>query len=505
MASEAAQLAAALSLSVETDGLERSARRAAADVDDVSPSSPREMVVRFMERTGADADTACLCVNAACAGDVGLADAISRFVATGDVVLPPAPEIAAAARERRADPPPSPEPQPPAAKRARLEVPVGAVGGAVVRGGGAGGGGDILDGGEAYVGGGGGGRYRITRRGDIYACACPAWRNQRLGPYRTCKHIRELRGEEAERRRLVDAGHTTGLAPVRGAAAASSGGAPAAAAAAKNPGIEKGVMLAQRWEEGKVDPTGYLMSEKLDGMRAVWDGAALWTRTGNAIAAPAYFVAALPEGIKLDGELFIGRGRFEDVMSVCRSQVPNETSWRQVRYVVFDAPSAAGGIAERLASATGALGAAEGVARIHEQVVCRGASHVLEELARVLALEPPAEGLMLAAPGRAHRGGRCADILKVKKFVTDDAKVVGHKPGKGKHLGRLGALECVLRGGQRFDVGSGFSDAERDDYAARYPVGSVIEFRYFEITSHGVPRFPTFLRARPDVDASEFA
>lgn len=505
----------------------------------VAPPSPREAMVRFAELTGVAAARAVAYVQVADGHNVPLDKAIASFLETGQPV--DAARLAAA-RLAIGDPLPPKRPRlagaddkvPSAAAAiaartgpaasATASAGVIAVTAAVAeaplvgrvipeaealaaRG--------IPDGCETQLSG-GSGPYRITRRGDVYTCTCPAWRNQKLGPYRTCKHVRELRGDEAERLRLVDAGHVPHLEVLRaglaGGAASSgggSGGAAAAKAAAcvggKNPHIEKGVMLAHNWDEGKVNPKGYLMSEKLDGMRAIWDAGGLWSRAGNSIAAPAYFLAALPKGVKLDGELFLGRGRFQDVMSVCRSGVPNETAWRRVRYVVFDAPSTAGGLAERLAAARAAIpeSAAE-VVRVHPQVVCEGVDHVYKELDRILALVPPAEGLMLAVPNKPHRGGRCNDILKVKKFHTDDAKVVGHKLGKGRLVGRLGALECRLRSGHRFDVGSGFSDADRDAYLMRYPVGTIVEFRYFEITDGGVPRFPTFLRVRPDLTAAEF-
>jgi len=348
---------------------------------------------------------------------------------------------------------------------------------------------------------------------------CRAWaasfRKQRRGPPKASPMAarRTSQGGRAPTKSRGAETSTLALAPLGGTrswvhfepASTSRSSAAAAAAKGKNKDIEKGVMLAHNWDEGKVNPKGYLMSEKLDGMRAIWHDGSLWSRAGNIIVAPAFFLAELPKGFKLDGELFLGRGRFSDVMSVCRCHCPNEAAWRNVRYIVFDAPAAKGGLTERLAAARAALGECAGaVVRVHPQVVCEGVEHVYKELDRILALDPPAEGLMLAASNKPHRGGRCNDILKVKKFHTQDAKVVGHKPGKGKHVGRLGALECRLRSGQRFDVGSGFSDADRDAYQANYPIGTIVEFRYFEITDAGVPRFPTFVRIRPDVDPSEF-
>ena len=84
----------------------------------------------------------------------------------------------------------------------------------------------------------------------------------------------------------------------------------------------------------------------------------------------------------------------------------------------------------------------------------------------------------------------------MKTFHDTEAIVVGHLPGAGRHKGRLGALECDLPDGTRFSVGTGFSDAER---AAPPAVGSVITFRYQELTTDGVPRFPSYIGVRDDV------
>uniref|UniRef100_A0A7S4BL22 DNA ligase OB-like domain-containing protein n=2 Tax=Chrysotila carterae TaxID=13221 RepID=A0A7S4BL22_CHRCT len=103
---------------------------------------------------------------------------------------------------------------------------------------------------------------------------------------------------------------------------------------------------------------------------------------------------------------------------------------------------------------------------------------------------------MLRHPTAPHRGGRSADLLKVKSARDDEALVIGHEAGKGKHAGRLGALLCRLRSGVTFKVGTGFSNAQRESPP---PVGAVITFRYFELTQAHVPRFPAFHRIRPDV------
>lgn len=263
-----------------------------------------------------------------------------------------------------------------------------------------------------------------------------------------------------------------------------------------NPSVVPKVALAQCWE-AKIDPAGYLMSEKLDGMRAYWDGAGLWTRSGKPIAAPAWFTAPLPIDVELDGELFLGRGAFQELMTITRRHDATE-AWRRVRYVVFDAPAAPGGLEARLRAATAAAGRVSHVT-VHPQQLCRGREHLQQELRRVEALK--GEGLMLRTAAAGHRGGRTWDLLKVKSAHDDEALVTGYEAGQGKHAGRTGALVCRARSGKTFKVGTGLSDAQR----AKPPkVGAVITYKYSELTKDGIPRFPVFMRPRPDVQAADF-
>jgi DNA ligase-1 len=122
-----------------------------------------------------------------------------------------------------------------------------------------------------------------------------------------------------------------------------------------------------------------------------------------------------------------------------------------------------------------------------------------EELARVEALG--GEGLMLRKPGSRYEVGRSFSLLKVKTFHDAEARVIEHLPGEGKHKGRLGALSAELGDGTKFSVGTGFSDAQRENPP---PVGSIITFRYQELSDRGVPRFPSFVRLRTDVQELPF-
>jgi DNA ligase-1 len=243
------------------------------------------------------------------------------------------------------------------------------------------------------------------------------------------------------------------------------------------------------------------MSEKLDGMRAYWTKGKLWTRNGNEIIAPAWFVEGLPDEEDLDGELFLGRQRFEDCMSIAR-RTDASNDWKQLKYVVFDCPTARGGIAERLKRAQVLLeNCGNEYAVLHPHTVCESEEELLLKLAEIEKVG--GEGLMLRHPTAKHRGGRNTDLLKVKTFLDDEALVLDHEGGKGKYEGMVGSLICINKAGTRFKVGSGLSDDIRS-YRTAPQVGSVITFKYFELTRDGVPRFPIFMRIRPDVDASVF-
>jgi len=330
--------------------------------------------------------------------------------------------------------------------------------------------------------------YTLSRNGKVLMCSCPAWKNQGATiDRRTCKHLRAYLGDDAETERVG--------APVasRPAPAARTGGAALARGAAVKKDTAPPILLAHKWELDH-DPTGWWMSEKLDGVRAYWDGEAFVSRLGNRFFAPAWFVEHLPADT-LDGELWVARKKFQKAISIVRSGDAGD-DWREVSYVVFDAPNASGAFEDRVAHAQKVLGRAGAPhARWHDHVRCTGFDHLRDELARIEALG--GEGLMLRQPGSPYVVGRSTTLLKVKTFQDAEARVVGHAPGAGRHKGRVGALIVELAGGTRFNVGTGLSDAERD---APPKLGAVITFRYQELSDDGVPRFPSYVGERIDVE-----
>ena len=339
---------------------------------------------------------------------------------------------------------------------------------------------DLRDGESVEMKGSGAKPYVLRNNGGVYSCTCPAWRNQSTPiERRTCKHLRRLRGDEAETARLG------GALPQKPAKAAASG---------EDGDADGGppLLLAETWDTA-ADLSGWWMSEKLDGVRAYWDGKQLVSRLGNLFHAPDWFVDGLP-GVPLDGELWIDRKKFQRTVSIVRRQDKCDL-WSEVRFLVFDAPAAPGVFEERVEFIKDAFGkCTQKHACPHEHQICKDLECLRAELARVEALG--GEGLMLRQPGSKYEAGRSATLLKVKSFRDAEAVVVGHQAGAGRHKGRLGALLVRLADGTEFSVGTGFSDAEREDPPA---VGETITFRYQELSEAGVPRFPSYVGVRIDV------
>jgi len=240
-----------------------------------------------------------------------------------------------------------------------------------------------------------------------------------------------------------------------------------------------------------IEPTGMLVSEKYDGVRAVWDGQALYFRSGLVVAAPAWFLAALP-ALPLDGELWLGRGRFEALSGLVRRAQSDDAGWRHLRYMVFDLPSAPGGFAQRtqalhaLARQTGA-----GPWQAVQQTAMPDRAALQRHLDEVVS--GGGEGLVLHRADAPWVAGRHGALLKLKPLHDAEALVIGHVPGQGKHTGRLGALRVRTLAGAEFNLGTGFSDAVR---ASPPPVGTVVSYRHRGHTDSGLPRFATYLRVR---------
>ena len=270
--------------------------------------------------------------------------------------------------------------------------------------------------------------------------------------------------------------------------AASVTQAPALEASAS---AQPALMHAKLWPAG-LDPNAYLVSEKLDGVRAFWDGQSLRFRSGLPIAAPDWFIAGLPK-TPLDGELWLGRGRFDELSGTVRKKLPVEAEWRQLRYMIFDLPGATGSFAERAQRINTLLTEA------HQPWLQAVAQTQIPKTPGLQALlkqtvKEGGEGLVLHRANALWSPGRSDALFKLKPMPDEEARVLAHLPGQGRHTGRMGALLLALPDGQQFALGTGFSDAQRADPP---PVGAFVTYRYRDHTPRGLPRFASFFREQP--------
>lgn len=245
-------------------------------------------------------------------------------------------------------------------------------------------------------------------------------------------------------------------------------------------------------DDGRTDVRGWWVSEKLDGIRGYWDGTTLWSKNGQRLTPPTEFTAGLPP-FALEGELWGGRGRFEQTVATVAHATPHP-GWMRLRFAIFDVPAATGSFAERLARAQAWFARHPSpYAFVIDQQRLYDRAELQERLRQVVAAG--GEGLMVHNPQATYRAGRSDQLLKVKAWDDAEATVVGHLTGTGKYAGQLGALLVERPDGKRFRLGTGFSAAERRNPP---PLRTVITYKYHGCYPSGLPRFPVFLRVRHD-------
>lgn len=251
-------------------------------------------------------------------------------------------------------------------------------------------------------------------------------------------------------------------------------------------------LLAQQYKSG-IDVTQYLISEKYDGVRAMWDGKQFYTRQGNTIHAPAWFTKDLPK-TPLDGELWLARHQFDALSGAVRKDVPIDAEWQSITYNIFELPNANGTFemrAKRIVEIVKQTNVP--YLKAVTQFRVKDEAELNQRLKQVVATG--GEGLMLHRADALYETGRSANLLKLKPYFDAEAKVVGHTEGKGKYKGKLGALVVETPEGIRFKLGTGLSDAQRENPPA---IGSLVTYTYRDITKNGKPKFARFLRVRDE-------
>ena len=342
--------------------------------------------------------------------------------------------------------------------------------------------------------------YLLRKVGGVIDCSCPAWKNVG-GPIdlRVCKHIRANVDRACLLPQALAMYDSKAAKPVKGGKGAPGVAKPAAVKKDTAPPV----LLAHKYSEYDEPIDGWWVSEKLDGVRAWWDGEQFWSRLGNVFHAPEWFKAEMPPFV-MDGELFAGRKMFNKTISAVRKMVPDDGEWEKIVFMVFDGgwlkgddPAAAGTFEERYAYLKQELvnhsrpaKSKKAIIQLVKQTKCKNENTLTEHLTEIEKLG--GEGLMLREPGSVYDSGKSWTLLKVKSFIDDEGIVTEYAPGRGKHKGVVGAL-WIKWNGVKFKAGTGLKNKHRKNPPS---IGSKVTFRYNELTPDGIPRFPRFIAAR---------
>lgn len=250
----------------------------------------------------------------------------------------------------------------------------------------------------------------------------------------------------------------------------------------------KPALMLARVYHSDIAVADYWVSEKLDGVRAYWDGKHLISRQGNRFNSPQWFTAEFPS-FPLDGELWMGRNQFEVLSGAVRKQVPDASQWRNIRFMVFDMPANGGTFDQRVE----AMNQLPGMLYLKVVKQYKVATRALLESDLDQKVALGAEGLMLHRGASFHHARRSDDLLKFKRYQDAEATVIALLPGKGKYAGLMGSLLLETPAGLQFRVGSGFTDSQRRNPPA---IGAIVTYKHFGKTVNGVPRFASFMRIR---------
>nr|WP_321268114.1 DNA ligase [uncultured Sulfurimonas sp.] len=248
--------------------------------------------------------------------------------------------------------------------------------------------------------------------------------------------------------------------------------------------------------------TSWYMSEKLDGVRAYWDGEKLISRGGKVFSAPSFFTQDFPKH-KLDGELWSKRGNFSNISSIVRTKgeakathpeergcttlvVPKSQRWEKLTYNIFEVPQAKGNLLQRLSNVKETK-----YLKLIKQIKVKDKKHLDEFLKSVE--EKGGEGVVVRDGSLNYYTGRDNNSLKVKSYIDAECEVVGYNKGSAKYKNVVGSLSCKMQNNQIIKIGSGLNNHQRQNPPE---IGAIITFKYYGLTSKGNPRFPIFLYVR---------
>lgn len=233
-----------------------------------------------------------------------------------------------------------------------------------------------------------------------------------------------------------------------------------------------------------INVTSWYMSEKLDGVRAYWDGKKLISRSGKVFKAPYFFTKDFPK-YELDGELWTKRNDFSNIVSIVNKKQADKR-WSEITYNIFEVPNSRGNLIQRLQTLKETK-----YIKLIKQIKVKNKKYLKEFLKTIE--KKGGEGLVVRDGGLEYYTGRDNNALKVKSYIDEECEVVGYNKANGKYEGLVGSLSCRMKNMQVIKIGSGLNDYERE---VPPKIGSIVTFKYYGLTSKGNPRFPIFLRVK---------
>lgn len=243
---------------------------------------------------------------------------------------------------------------------------------------------------------------------------------------------------------------------------------------------------------------GYLMSEKLDGIRGIWEAGKFKTRQDNPIHIPSYFTYNFPS-FKLDGELWIARAKFDEVSALIRSDNLGSSLWKSVTYNVFDVPNACEEFKLAPCTLSNRLKVLERYLqqnpnpyiKIIKQIPIKDQEHLKEFYKDIIFNK--GEGVVIRKDLAPYEKGRSKNALKLKPYEDAECKVIAYTEDKGKFQGKIGALLCQMPNDRVIKIGSGLKDKDRENPPK---TGSIVTYKFNGLTKNSLPRFPVFLHIR---------
>ena len=252
----------------------------------------------------------------------------------------------------------------------------------------------------------------------------------------------------------------------------------------------------------------WLVSEKYDGQRAIWNGEELVTRNNIITLIPDWFRKMLVlSSHKLDGELYFGRGKWH-MTGGLRSKTLDDVLWKHVKYIIFDIPDP--NLNKELPARLDKLRETVRAMQVHWSrpepfpiSVVHSEPYVSKkELQRKFdeIVSARGEGLVIRNSRSFYVCKDSPNFLKYKPIMDSEARIIGYKPGKGKFESMLGSFEVedVLDRKIKFSV-SGLATSIRANYKRTHPIGTVITVMYTEKSLAGKPRFPRYKGIRTDI------